>query len=257
MDIPFELREGRVWASVRINGVDTQAILDTGADGTALVVDLARQLGLRIQEGSKGSTVAGQVQLQKASHVVFEIAGHGLPTEDAVVLPLAAQLAGLPAIVGFDLLRQIPFTVDYAGRCIRIGILPTGERLPFVIDRDIRPTAWLETLGERFEAHLDTGSAQGVLLPLGWIRTLAPGLLGQETRREILGDAVSTSRFTLDQVRLGTVDLEKVPAAAVSAEGGSFADQKNRWANVGNGLLQRFRLGIDGERRIVVLELAK
>ncbi len=257
MDIPFELREGRVWTSVRINGVDTQAIFDTGADGTALDVDLAGQLGLRMQEGAKGSTVAGQVQLRKASRVVFEVAGRSVPTGDAVVLPLAAQLSGLRAILGFDLLRQIPFTVDYAGRCIRMGILPEGERLPFVIARDIRPTAWLETLGDRFGAHLDTGSAQGISLPLGWIRTHAPGLLGQETRREILGDAVSTNRFTLDQVRLGTAELGNVPAEAVSAEGGSFADQQNRWANVGNGLLRRFRLGVDGERRIVVLQLVE
>ena len=63
METPFELREGLVWTRVRINGVDTQAVFDTGADGTALDVELADQLGLRSHAGPKGSTVAGDVQL--------------------------------------------------------------------------------------------------------------------------------------------------------------------------------------------------
>lgn len=174
-----------------------------------------------------------------------------------MVLPLASQLPGLRAILGFDLLRQVPFTVDYAAQCIRMGSLPKGQPLPFVVAGDIRPTAWLETLGERFQAHLDTGSAQGVSLPLGWIQSHAPGLLGNETRRAILGDSVSARKFTLDRVVLGTLELGEVPAEAVSAEGGSFADQQRRWANVGNLLLQRLRLGVDGRRQVVVLERAE
>jgi hypothetical protein len=257
VDVPFAVRDGRIWIPIRINGEVAQAIFDTGSDGTAIDADLAARLGLRTQEGPKGSTVAGEIQLQKTGSVEFEVAQHRLAAEEVVILPLAAQMPGLQAILGFDVLRDMPFAVDYGKSRIQLDTLPSGEGVPFVVDGDMRPTAWLETLGGRFQAHLDTGSSRGVSLPLEWVKANAPELLKGETHREILGDLITAREFTVDKVLLGGLELEGVPGEAVSAEGGSFAAQQSHWANVGNELLKRFRLGIDGRRRESIFQLIK
>ncbi len=253
MEIPFEYRDGRVWVPIRINGEDLRAIFDTGADGTAVDSELAQRLGLRAEDGRKGSTVAGEVHLQKAGPVKIETGGYRFPLEEVMVLPLEAQMPGLQAILGFDVLRHACFTIDYAGQRLRLHALPAGERLRFVLEDDIRPTVWLETLGGRFLAHVDTGSAQGVSLPLAWVQANAPTLLHAETRREILGGALSARRFILDRIHLGSSGVERVPGEAVAAEGGSFADQNRLWANVGNAVLERFCLGVDGRERVAIL----
>lgn len=255
MNVPFAFRDGRLWIPIRISGAVAEAIFDTGSDGTVIDAELAARLGLHAQEGPKGSTVAGEIQLQKAGSVEFEVAQHRLAAEEVVILPLASRMPGLQAILGFDVLREIPFTLDYGRRCIHLDALPSGQGFPFVVDGDIRPTTWLETLGGRFEAHLDTGSSRGISLPLEWVKAHAPGLLKGETQREILGDVITSRQFTVDKIRLGGIELDAIPGEAVSAEGGSFAAQQTRWANVGNEVLNRFRLGIDGKRRESILEL--
>jgi len=257
MDVAFEYREGRIWIPVRIQGEAVWAIFDTGSDGTAIDTQLAARVGLPVKGEQKGSTVAGEVEMPKAGPAEIAIGARKLPAEEVMLLPLASQMPGLQAILGFDVLRDVPFIVDYGRRCIHLDTLPSGRGFPFVVDGDIRPTTWLETLGDRFEAHLDTGSSRGVSLPLEWVKANAPQTLHGETQREILGDVVSARQFILDKVRLGGVELNAVPGEAVSAEGGSFAAQQTRWANVGNEVLERFRLGIDGKGRKSVLELVK
>jgi len=257
VDVPFEYREGRVWTRVHIQGEAVWAIFDTGADGTALDSQVAEHIGLRGKGEERGSTVAGEIELVRAGPAEIAIGPRKLPAEDVMLVPLAAQMPGLQAIVGFDVLREMPFTLDYGKRRILLDVLPAGPSFPFVLDSDIRPTTRLETLGGRFEAHLDTGSSRGVSLPLDWVRANAPNVLRGETRREILGDAVSAMPFTLDKVSLGGVELEGVPGEGVSSEAGSFAAQQTRWANVGNEVLGRFRLGIDGRERRSIFELVR
>lgn len=256
MDVPFELRGGRIWITVRVGGRDLTALFDTGSDGTALDAGIADGLGLPLKEAPKGTTVAGEIQLQKTGPLGIDLGGRTLPADEVMVLPLAAQLPGVQAILGFDVLRHVPMTVDYAERRIRVGTLPEGDSLSFVLDEDMRPSTHVEALGGRFEAHLDTGSAQGVSLPLAWVQANAPEVLREETTRKILGAAVSSRRFVLGRFRIGKADLVDVPAEAVSAEGGSFADAAQPWANVGNQVLTQFRIGLDGVRRITVLERA-
>ena len=252
VDVPFEYGDHRVWVTVRINGTEARAIFDTGSDGTALDAGLAADLGLVSQERGKGSTVAGEVQLGKAGPVDLDLGGHLLPAPEVVILPLASELQGLQAILGYDVLQHKLFTLDYPRRRIELGVLPPGERLPFVIEGELRPTARVEVLGERFEGIVDTGSGQGVSLPLAWVEANAPSLLQGKTTHEILGDKLSVDRFILDQIRLGSAVVANVPAAGVSADAGSYADQTRRWADLGNRVLDRFRLGIDGKGRILV-----
>ncbi len=254
VDVPFDFRDGRIWITIRVHGRDVRALFDTGSDGTALDLGVARELGLALKEAASGTTVAGEIQLMKFGPAEIELGDRRLPAEEVAVLPLAAQLPGVEAILGFDVLRHVPMTLDYSEKRIRLETLPRGEPIPFILEGDLRPSAWVEALGGRFEAHLDTGSSQGVSLPLEWVRARAPRLLAEETKREILGNEVSSRKFVLDRLRIGSVDTHDVPAEAVAAEGGSFAQTSRPWANLGNPVLSRFRVGIDGERRITVLE---
>ena len=257
VDLAFDLREGRVWIPVRIQDESIWAILDTGSDGTAVDVELAERLGLPQREEKTGSSVAGQVDLIMTGPATIALGPRELTVPEVALLPLASQIPGLQAILGFDALRDLPFTLDYRTQRLQLDALPSGPGVRFVTEGEIRPTTWLVTLGERFEALLDTGSAQGVSLPLQWIETEAPELLKEETQREILGDPVRSRRLTLDAIRLGDVLLNEVQGEAVTAQGGSFAAQGARWANVGNAVLARLRVGIDGRRRRTFFEPAR
>lgn len=254
MDLPFELREGRVWISTRIQGRPAWAIFDTGADGTAVDASFAAEAGLVGSGGQKGTTVAAEVQMVKAGPAEFALGTSTFAAEDVMLIPLAKQMPGLQAILGFDVLRRFPFTLDYRMGLIRVGSLPSGPAFPFIAEHDIRPTTTVETRSTRFESTIDTGSSKGLSLPVSWVSANAPELLGSEMTREILGSRLSARPFVIDGVRLGGIDLNRIPGEAVSSEGGSFAAQHGRWANIGNEVLRRFRLGIDGVRRVSVFQ---
>lgn len=257
MDVDFDLREGRVWIDSRIQGESARAIFDTGSDGTAVDIQFATDLGLPPKGEVGGSTVAGEMGMVRSGPAKLAIGARELATDEVVLLPLASHVPGLQAILGFDVLREFPFTLDYGRRCIRLDSMPDGQGLPFVVEDDIRPTTWLAAHGARFKAHIDTGSSQGVSLPLEWVESNVPNILGEETRREILENMVTARQLRLDRMRLGDLELEEVQGEAVSAGGGSFAAQGALWANIGNAVLKRCRVGIDGRSRVSVFELAK
>lgn len=255
MDFPFELRDGRIWVEVSLRGATKSGILDTGADGTAIDQGLSEELGLKRGKIQSATSVASDLEVTKTDPIEFGLGKSSLTAEEANILPLSTHIKGLSFILGFDALRKLPFTIDYSKSLLQFGSMPKGVSAQFTLSKDIRPTVELNLAGARIPAMLDTGSAAGIVLPVSWVKkNLTQLALEGPQRRAILGSEYESQRFVLAEVMLGGTHLTKVEAQAVEAEKGSFGDQEDNLATIGNPILGMFeQVGIDGARRMITL----
>jgi hypothetical protein len=252
-EVAIELREGRVWVEARVSGRPLRGIFDTGSDGTAIDSESARSIGLVTQGHKSGSTVAGDISVEKVGRVDFDVGGAVLASSEANALPLSMQLDGLQFILGFDAMASSPFVLRLKERRISFEPFEHTKGSAFALEGDIRATARLKILGSTSHAFLDTGSPSGISLPRRWVdanaRRLGIDAQASESRK-ILGSEFKSLRFTLEEVVLGSSRLADVPAEAVESEGGSFAEQSTFWGNVGTPVMGRFEsIAIDGQAR--------
>lgn len=252
----FESREHRLWLPVGIGGDIFSGLLDTGSDGTVVDASVAARIGLEIADRVAGSTVADTFQVERGGPVAFQLGENELRAEAVGVLPIATQLQGLDVILGFDVLRCLAFTIDYRRGTISWGEMPPGPQVPFVAADDIRPTVPMKVLGHAVTGTVDTGSARGISLPAAWLNRHGGLDPGSGEKRSVLGATVTAGSFQLDTATVAGHDLEGVPGEAVNAEAGSFADQDTPWANLGNLVLERFQIGVDGAGRVTVWQPA-
>ena len=252
MDLPFELRGGRIWVEATLRGVRKSGIFDTGADGTAIDQELSEGLGLKRGHTQAATTVSADIGVVKTDPVEFGLGRTSLTADEANILPLSTHIQGLDFILGFDALKKVPFTIDYSKGFLRFGSVPEGVRMPFALDKDIRPTTELKVAGASITAMLDTGAAGGISFRVSWVKkNLAKLRLEEPQKRVILGSEYESRKFILEEVLLGGATLTKVEAEAVAAEEGAFGDQDESLVEVGNTVLKLFeQVGIDGERRM-------
>ena len=253
MDFPFELRDNRIWVEVNLKGATKFGILDTGADGTAVDQGLSEELGLKRGKIQSATSVAGNLEVTKTDPIEFGLGTMSLTADEANILPLSTNIKELSFVLGFDALKKTPFTIDYSKNLLQFGSVPEGISVQFMLDKDTRPTTELKVAGAAVAAMLDTGSAAGIIFPVSWVKkNLAELALGEPQKRAILGSEYESQKFILKEVLLGGTSLPKVEAQAVAAEEGSFGDQEDNLATIGNPVLRMFRqVGIDGERKVI------
>lgn len=247
-----------MWVRAQIAGHQAWGIFDTGSDGTALDSEFARSIGLASRGVQSGTTVAGNVAVERLEEVEFDLEGKKLLSKETNMVPLSSELAGLQFVLGFDALEKVPFVIRPRDQKILFGPFEESpNESEFEIQGDIRPTTRLEILGESSYAMLDTGSSGGISLPRQWVEANA-SRLGIEAsgweKRKILSNDFLSMRFAIREIMLGHLRLKNVPAEAVESEKGSFANQSTFWGNIGWLVLQELEsIAIDGQRRRITL----
>jgi predicted aspartyl protease len=246
-----------VWVEARISGRLAFGIFDTGSDGTVLDTELSRELGFSSRGQKSATSVGGEVKVESIENTEFALADKKLVSMETHALPLSSQLEDLEFILGFDALAATPFTLLTEKRRIVFDRIADVREYSFCKADDIRPTVAMEILTNMSIATVDTGSAQGVSLPKRWVEANA-GRLGLDrntmSSRVVLGSNVQSSAFRIKEMALCGVKLENVPAEAVQADEGSFAEQETLWGNIGNQVLFRFEsIFVDGKRRVLAL----
>lgn len=242
-----------MWVEVSLRGATKSGILDTGADGTAIDQGLAEELGLKRGQAQSATLIAGEIEVAKTDPITFGLGNALLTADEANILPLSNHFKGLSFILGFDALGKMPFTIDYSKGLLQFGSMPEGISVHFVLGKDIRPTTELRVAGALIAAVLDTGSGVGISFPVSWVRkNLAWLPLGEPQSRAILGSEYESQKFVLEEILLGGTSLTRVVAQSVAAEEGSFGDQEDNLAEIGNPILRMFeQVGIDGGRRMI------
>lgn len=251
------VRGDRLFIPASINGVQTEAVLDSAAEVTVLDDEFARRAGIG---GGKAVTARGSGAANAKAELVegvrVEAIGVKLPDVTVAVIDLddvGTRLFGHPldAIVGRELFDAARLSIDIEGKSIRIlpsGAKPKGVRLTLKTFHG-NETVPVSVEGRRpVRAEFDLGNGSDMLIGKAYAARL--GLLDRQHAHEEgggIGGAVKRRIVTLKRVRIAGVTFRDVRAAI--DEQPNAAD-----ANIGVKLLRRFRIVTDFPHKAVWLQ---
>ena len=249
------VRGDRLYVPARIDGVATEAVLDSGAEATIVDDDFARRIGTAKGRPVTARGSGGQAQAELVGGVRIEAAGLTLEDRTVGVLDLddvGKRLFGrkLTAIVGRELFDASRLVIDIEGGTIAAvhrTARPRGTRLSLKAHRGIE-TIPIRINGASVRADFDLGNGSDLLIGRelanrlrlsGKVRAVeSGGGIGGEVKRRIV---------VLKSVRLAGMRFRNVRAAIDDQMGAAEA-------NVGVKMLRRFRIVTDFSQRAVWLQ---
>ncbi len=198
---PLIVDNGRLFISARINGVKTEALLDSGAETSLVDPSLAKQAKLGPGKSIRMKGSGGEQDVSVVSGVRIEALGLTIPTAEVVVMDmtdLTTRLIKRPtrAIVGREVFDAAPIRIDLAKNDVQaLGAKdkPRGVKLALTEQRGIETIpVMLGTTGA--QAVLDFGNGSGVMIgreladqmglkPIGKMKG---GGIGGEIERDIV-----------------------------------------------------------------------
>ena len=213
-----------------LNGVEIRALIDSGAQYSALDAELAQ----RLEAASAWAPpmvaygAGGNPQMGRAARIDVGVGTMRLPGLKTTVLDLGpiADAEGLntPLILGHDVLAQMIVEIDVPGRRVRLS--PPGAPPPSdasLVPTRARSRALMATVvveGSPVEVVVDTG-ASGVLT-LGEDQAERIGLLdgrALETGRSVvLGGVIEARLATARTLTLGARTLNDVTVAIYASQ---------------------------------------
>lgn len=254
---PLRLIGNRIYLTATINGIATEALLDSGAEMTVLDTGFAARL--RLGDGTAVTargTGTATTQAALIAGVEMHVAGLTLRPETVAVIDLgdiSARLAHrrIDAIVGRDLFDASRLAIDLSGgTLVPIGRRrePAGDRLTLTGRRGIE-TVPIRVEGFAAQAEFDLGNGGRMLI--GKAFAAARGLPGRRPTTRIGGGGIGgetlQTAFVLRHVDIAGQRILDVPVAIDASD--TAAD-----ANIGVALLRRFRIVTDFAGRAVWLQ---
>ena len=245
--VPFRMEKGRPVVDVTVDGKGPfPFVLDTGAGGTVLESELAKELGLpeagevRIGDPINPHAIAAkQFRIER-------LAIGGAVFSGMVVTSMEnggfQQHLGARGILGMPLFAELLLTLDYGRGQLRVGRgelpAPDGRELIALshgFGGTIRVPITVASLS--LEADLDSGSAGGVSLPEKYMEELP--LEGKPV--EVGHARTVNSQFVVHGATLkGTVKI-----GGHSLENPALRFSRLPVVNIGNEVMRRFVLTID------------
>jgi predicted aspartyl protease len=260
--IPLNLLERR-WMFVqgRVNGLESELLLDSGAGITTLSTTFAARAGVAGAGALdlQGITAAQQAALAPGVEVVIG----PLTMSDVTVLITdlrsVERSLGRPVdvIVGKELFNSVVVEIDYPASTVMFH-----DPRSYRPDRAARPLRLLAggAGGKMVEASveglppapfaLDTGAGSAVTIfkPYADQHGILDNRLPRSERlMSGVGGAAVTPLATLRSFTLGGYELRSVPAEFDERGGGAFNTQRIA-GNLGADLLRRFRVVLDYSR---------
>ncbi len=248
---------GRPLVEVTINGRGPyRFILDTGASGTVIGMDLREELGLPAVAGVSAVTPSGvpatrvQVEQMRMGKVV-------LKNSFVAAMDLSGVLRGADAPRG--VLSAASFSghlliFDYPGRRIQVrkGQLgpADGRRVFEYTAADLLPTVPLRVAGREIPAHIDSGASAALTLPSRYKDELPlrdkPVEAGRA--RTVSGETAVYAAGVAGAIVLGEYELE-IPQVRFADIRAALIPGKSERANIGYEVLRRFVVTMDSLNR--------
>jgi hypothetical protein len=223
----------------RIDGVPARCLLDTGASGLAMSLDLADRLHLnpvgRIGIRGLGTVSSGVVRANALDLGSMRI-GRAL----YAILPDAGGF-GTDVVIGADVIAEAAVRLDFAHETIRFE--PTGSRqsgaaIPLIFD-GFTPKVPIELATTPCVLAVDTGDAASIDLSAAFSKE-HPGLFVPTQKRTILGvGGRGVQAIGSVNVTFADLHLRDVPVGVSDVPGGRSTDR------IGAGFLSRFALYLD------------
>ena len=198
---PLIVDHGRLFITARINGVQTEALLDSGAEATLVDPVLAKEAKIGPGKPMRMKGSGGEQEVSVVPNVSIEALGQIIPPTNVVVMDmtdLSTRLIKRPtrAIVGREVFDAAPIRIDLDRgdvRALARTQVPAGTKLPLTEQGGIETVP--VTLGPtKAQAVLDFGNGTGVMigkelasqLGLTPVARMKGGGIGGEIERDVV-----------------------------------------------------------------------
>jgi hypothetical protein len=198
---PLIVDNGRLFIQAKINGVATEALLDSGAEASLFDPALAAEAHFPAGEKVTMKGSGGEQAVTVVSNVKIEALGRTIPAAEVVVMDmtdLSTRLIKRPtrAIVGREIFDAGPIRIDLAKsdvQALDAGATPRGVKVPLTGHNGIETVPVI--LGaEPAQAVLDFGNGTGVMIgkelagkmKLKVIGKMKGGGIGGEIERDVV-----------------------------------------------------------------------
>lgn len=215
--IPFDSDGGHISIPATVNGVETRAILDSGAAGNGISEKFLAANDVDYKQGRRVivSGVAGERKVRLVDDL--KIGLFGIEFEIDQMMPVRLGSAGV--IIGLGFFNNFILQIDYPNSQLRIITQDSldlkelanvrmkkaaGSPQPIVkVDMNGEAELWLT---------LDTGNSTGILIPrrsatrFDWLEKYGTS----ESRVSGVTRSTNVERFNLPELSIGPVVLENV-----------------------------------------------
>ncbi len=271
--LPFEYRARHVWLKATVNGGPPEDFLfDTGASVTVLDSAWVAEHGLRTEgrmqaagagaAGGASFATLGSLRIASATGDGVEIAGVKVAVLDVNTGFAPLFWRRMAGVIGYDVISRFVVTIDYDDSLLVLRDPATfryeghEQPLPMVMNGTVPAlTARLDGQDEGL-FRLDVGSSSTVDLhsPFAKARGVVPRL-GRTQRVDGVGfgGSFTTEIGRLRSMNIGPYEWDDPIVSVAHATEGAFASEDFA-GNIGNRILERFRVTFDYERRHVYLE---
>lgn len=251
----LDLSNSQPMVQVMVNGKGPFTfIIDTGAGGTVLNADLAKEIGLQekgeVRIGDPNNPEGATAKLVQIKSL--EIAGAKFEDFRAVAWnQKILKMPGSPrGVLGFPLFRDVLLKYDFPEKALLIsrGELPpaNGETILDYTTPDGIPNLTVAVAGVNVLSHLDTGASGFLMLP----ETMATQVPLKDSLRVVAQAMLATSMMTLKGARL---------ASTFRFGGHDYVEPDVVFsplskANLGSSLLRAYAMTFDQENMRVRFE---
>ncbi len=250
---PLLFYNGRLFIHARLNGVATQALLDSAAEAT--LIDPAFAAKAKLPEGTaqiiRGS--GGEARARVVEGVTVEALGQTLHPEAVVVTDLGELSRRLvkrstEVIVGRELFDAVRLKIDIGrGRIDAIGraTTPNGQRLPLEAHAGVESIP-VRVNGTAAQAEFDLGNGSDVMISRALANKLTLKVIGRKS-----GGGIGGARER-DVVQLTTLDVGGRIFRNVVAAVDDLPNAND--LNIGTSILKHFLITTDFHDRAVWLK---
>ncbi len=271
--VPFEYRERHVWIRASVNGrPPADFIFDTGASITVIDSAYAARIGLRTEgeQQGQGAGATGRASFASLKSLRVEGAdGDGIEMPDVKVAVLSVNSILAPffwkdcaGIIGFDFIDRFVDEIDYDGRMLTFydpksfHYSGRGTAIPMTLAGHT-PVVKMKLDGTyEGDFRVDVGSGSTVDLHTPFVDKY--GLADQADRSvEVMGGGFGgtfqTRIVRMKKIEIGPYSWSKPLVSLSEATAGAFTSEDYA-GNIGNRILERFKVTLDYDRRQLWLE---
>ncbi len=270
VEIPFDFYRNEIVLQVKVNGKGPfNMMLDTGTDPSAIDLNTARDIGLKLHPLGKPATGGGaDVNLTYYTKLpLFEVAGFSVKNVETLAIDLSkvSERLGKPlhGVLGHSVLNGRIVQIDYPNRVVRFYTKPLFSKAANTAKRSVLSFRYDDNVllddvfvnGKKVVGNLDTGSSGTFNLT-----PAAVGYLGLEEEFNQAPVSADVGYNGVSQNRQGKVNNVMVGAISVDAPAviffgkGTGRDKKPWGINIGNGFLKDFVLTVDYRNKLVTLD---
>lgn len=250
--IPFNSDGGHISIPVTVNGVETRALLDSGAAGNGITERFLSEHDVEYKHGRQVivSGVAGERKVRLVNGL--EIGMFGAEFEIDQMMPI--RLRNADVLIGLGFFNNFILQIDYPNSQLRIVTHDSFELKKLANVRmkkaagSPQPIVKVDMNGEaNLWLTLDTGNNTGILIPrrsatrFDWLEKYGT----TESRLTGVTKSTDIERFNLPELTIGPIVLENV-IVIVPGEGEMMNVGKDTRAKLGTRIKETSSDGILG-----------